>query len=314
MPQGYATLGTMDVHPGDIIQIDTLLGGIPGVTCVQLVRGESPALIDCGAQTSVETVRRGLADAGLGPDDLAWLVLTHVHLDHCGAVGDLAQAFPNAKVVVHPRGARHLVEPDRLVQATHDLFGPLAPVMGGLRAVAADRIVIAEDGHVVPVGGGRNLRAVWSPGHARHHMSVLDEGEGILFAGDAVGVQMGGGDLYPSIPPPEYDLDTALASIDRLEDLAPTAMYISHEGLVADVTEACDQGRRAQAAMGAAAREAWALAPGDAKTLWRAVEAAWPSDGATSTPEARIRWAAFNWLDNNALGLAAMVEREGRDA
>ncbi len=314
MPQGYATLGTMDVHPGDIIQIDTLLGGIPGVTCVQLVRGESPALIDCGTQTSVETVRRGLADAGLGPDDLAWLVLTHVHLDHCGAVGDLAQAFPNAKVVVHPRGAQHLVEPGRLVQATHDLFGPLAPVMGGLRAVAADRIVVAEDGHVVPVGRGRNLRAVWSPGHARHHMSLLDEAEGILFAGDAVGVQMGGGDLYPSIPPPEYDLDAALASIDRLEDLAPTAMYIGHEGLIPDVTEACDQGRRAQAAMGAAAREAWALAPGDTKALWRAVEAAWPSDGATSTPEARIRWTAFNWLDNNALGLAAMVAREGRAA
>ncbi len=314
MPQGYATLGTMDVHPGDIIQIDTLLGGIPGVTCVQLVRGESPALIDCGTQTSVETVRRGLADTGLGPDDLAWLVLTHVHLDHCGAVGDLAQAFPNAKVVVHPRGAQHLVEPGRLVQATHDLFGPLAPVMGGLRAVAADRIVVAEDGHVVPVGGGRNLRAVWSPGHARHHMSLLDEAEGILFAGDAVGVQMGGGDLYPSIPPPEYDLDAALASIDRLEDLAPTAMYIGHEGLIPDVTEACDQGRRAQAAMGAAAREAWALAPGDTKALWRAVEAAWPSDGATSTPEARIRWTAFNWLDNNALGLAAMVAREGRAA
>ncbi len=314
MPQGYATLGTMDVHPGDIIQIDTLLGGIPGVTCVQLVRGESPALIDCGTQTSVETVRRGLADAGLGPDDLAWLVLTHVHLDHCGAVGDLAQAFPNAKVVVHPRGAQHLVEPGRLVQATHDLFGPLAPVMGGLRAVAADRIVVAEDGHVVPVGRGRNLRAVWSPGHARHHMSLLDEAEGILFAGDAVGVQMGGGDLYPSIPPPEYDLDAALASIDRLEDLAPTAMYIGHEGLIPDVTEACDQGRRAQSAMGAAAREAWALAPGDTKTLWRAVEAAWPSDGATSTPEARIRWTAFNWLDNNALGLAAMVAREGRAA
>ncbi len=314
MPQGYATLGTMDVHPGDIIQIDTLLGGIPGVTCVQLVGGESPALIDCGTQTSVETVRRGLADAGLGPDDLAWLVLTHVHLDHCGAVGDLAQAFPNASVVVHPRGARHLVEPGPLVQATHDLFGPLGPVMGGLRAVPADRIVAAEDGHVVPVGRGRYLRVVWSPGHARHHMSLLDEGEGILFAGDAVGVQMGGGDLYPSIPPPEYDLDAALDSIDRLEDLAPTAMYISHEGLLADVTEACDQGRRAQAAMGTAAREAWARAPGDTKALWRAVEAAWPSDGATSTPEARIRWIAFNWLDNNALGLAAMVEREGRAA
>ena len=304
----------MDVHPGDITQIDTLLGGIPGMTCVQVVQGESPALIDCGAQTSAVTVRDALHAMGIGADDLAWLVLTHVHLDHCGAVGDLAQAFPNATVVVHPRGARHLVEPDRLVQGTAALFGNLAPVMGGLLAVPEGRIVIAEDGHEVALGGGRVLRAVHAPGHARHHMALLDEGEGVLFSGDAIGVQMGGGDLYPSLPPPEYDVDAALETLDALEALGATRAYVSHAGPTADPGEAFDQGRRAQSAMGQAARESWRTAPGDVEALWQAVEQAWPSDGAIATPEARIRWTAFNWLDNNALGLAGMAEREARTA
>jgi glyoxylase-like metal-dependent hydrolase (beta-lactamase superfamily II) len=302
----------MDVHPGDISQIDTLLGGIPGMTCVQLVQGESPALIDCGAQTSAATVRDALHAMGIGADDLAWIVLTHVHLDHCGAVGDLVQAFPSATVVVHPRGARHLTEPDRLVQGTAALFGNLAPVMGGLLAVPEGRIVIADDGHEVPVGSGRVLRAVHAPGHARHHMAILDEGEGVLFSGDAIGVQMGGGDLYPSLPPPEYDVDAALHTLDTLEALGATRAYVSHAGPTHDPAEAFDQGRRAQAAMGQAARESWASAPGDIDALWRAVEQAWPSDGAIATPEARIRWTAFNWLDNNALGLAGMAEREAR--
>jgi len=302
----------MDVHAGDILQIDTLLGGIPGMTCVQVVQGDAPALIDTGAQTSAETVRDALHAAGLGAGDLAWLVLTHVHLDHCGAVGDLARDFPNATVVVHPRGARHLAEPDRLVQGTAALLGRLMPVMGGLTAVPEGRIIVAEDGHTIPLGSGRVLRAVHAPGHARHHMAVLDEGQGSLFTGDAIGVQMGGGDLYPTLPPPEYDLDAALASLDRLEALGATRAYVSHAGPTADIGAAFDQGRRAQAAMGQAARESWASAPGDTEALWAAVEAAWPSAGAISTPEARVRWTALKWLDNNVLGLAGMAEREAR--
>jgi glyoxylase-like metal-dependent hydrolase (beta-lactamase superfamily II) len=143
-------------------------------------------------------------------------------------------------------------------------------------------------------------------------MAILDEAEGVLFTGDAIGVQMGGGDLYPSLPPPEYDVDAALTTLDRLEALGATRAYVSHAGATADAGEAFDQGRRAQSAMGRAARESWAAAPGDTEALWAAVEAAWPSEGAISTPEARIRWTAFNWLDNNVLGLSGMVEREAR--
>jgi glyoxylase-like metal-dependent hydrolase (beta-lactamase superfamily II) len=314
MREGYARLAHVDAHPGDIIQIDSLLAGIPGMTGVHLVRAEAPALIDTGAQTSAATVRAAIHAAGIGPHDLAWLVLTHIHLDHCGAVGDLARAFPNATVVVHPRGARHLVEPDRLVAGTHALFGRLASGMGGLTAVPEERIVVAPDSHVIPLGGGRTLRAVWSPGHARHHMSLLEEGDGILFAGDAVGVQMGGGALYPSIPPPEYDVDAALGSLDVLEGLRPTRLYVSHFGGVEDPAEAIDSGRRAQSALGQAARRAHAAAPGDVPALAAAVEDAWPSGPALGSPEALLRWHAFGWYDNNLLGLQGMAEREARDA
>ena len=314
MRQGYATLGGMDLHPGEVLQIDTMLAGVPGMTGAHLIRAEQPALIDCGTQTSAATVHAALCDAGLGPDDLAWLVLTHVHLDHCGAAGDLARAFPKATVVVHPRGARHLVDPSRLVAGTHALFGRLSPAIGGLEAIPEDRIIEAADGQVIPLGQGRALRVVWAPGHARHHMALLEESEGILFAGDAVGVQMGGGEMYPTIPPPEYDVDAGLASLDLLEGLDAARMYVSHFGPVDDPGESLDLGRRAQRAMGQAAREAHAWAPGDLDALQRAVDAAWPPDEALRTPEALTRWTAFNWLDNNLLGLQGMVEREARDA
>jgi len=304
----------MDVHPGEVLQIDTMLAGVPGMTGAHLIRAEHPALLDCGTQTSAATVHDALTEAGLGPDDLAWLVLTHVHLDHCGAVGDLARAFPSATVVVHPRGARHLVDPSRLVAGTHALFGRLSPAIGGLAPIDEARVLEAEDGQVIPLGGGRSLRAVWAPGHARHHMALFEESEGILFAGDAVGVQMGGGEMYPSIPPPEYDLDAGLASLDVLEALAPERMYVSHFGAVDDPRESLDLGRRAQAAMGQAAREAHAWAPGDLGRLRRAVDEAWSPDEALRTPEALTRWTLFNWLDNNLLGLQVMVEREARDA
>lgn len=304
----------MDVHHGDIIQIDTLLGGVPGMTGVHLVRGDQPALIDCGTQTSADAVVRGVEEAGIGPGDLAWIVLTHIHLDHCGASGDLARAFPRATVVVHPRGARHLADPSRLVAGTWAIYGRMAEAIGGLTPIDEARIIEAEDGHVVPIGPGRSLRAVWAPGHARHHMALLDEAEGVLFAGDAIGVTMGGGEIYPSIPPPEYDLDAALTTLTTLERLRPERVYMSHFGDPGDPGAAIDLGRRAQAAIGEAARAAHVVAPGDREAMREAVDAAWPPDAALATPGARTRWLAFGWFDNNMDGLLGMVEREARSS
>ena len=198
-----------EVAPG-LELVDTRLGGWAGVTAAYLVRAERPALIETGARTSADAVADALTAAGLGPRDLALIVLTHVHLDHCGASGLLAERFPLAEVVVHRRGARHLAEPARLVAGVgRGLRRPRVRCTGASTRSRPERITAAEDGHRLDLGGGRTLVMVETLGHARHHMSVLDEATGTVMAGDAAGVMFRGGGLYPALPPPDVDLARA---------------------------------------------------------------------------------------------------------
>ena len=224
-----------EIAPG-VHQLDTLLGGMEQLTAGFLVTGPRPALIETGARTSAATVEAALTAAGMGRDDLRWVVVTHIHLDHAGAVGDVAAAYPRAQVVVHPRGARHLVDPSRLVASAARVYGPLLDgLYGRMLPVPQERIVTAEDGLTLDVGAGRRLRIVDSPGHAKHHVAVLEEGTGTLLTGDAVGVRLpGAGPLRPATPPPDFDLELAVASLRRFRALAPTRLVLTHYGPVED--------------------------------------------------------------------------------
>jgi glyoxylase-like metal-dependent hydrolase (beta-lactamase superfamily II) len=201
-----------------------------------LVEGPQPALIETGSQSSTTTVIDALAAAGLGSEDLRWLVVTHIHLDHAGAVGDMAQAFPNATVVVHEKGARHLVDPSRLIDSASRVYGPLLDdLYGRMLPVAEQRLLAAGDGVTLDIGNGRRLRLVDSPGHAKHHHAVLDEQTGTLLVGDAVGVQLPDlGVLRPASPPPDFDLEEAVASLRRFRELKPTQVVLTHYGPMAD--------------------------------------------------------------------------------
>jgi len=223
-----------EIAPG-IRQLDTLLGGMEGMTAGFLIEGEQPALVETGSQTSAAAVRDALSAAGIGADDLRWLIVTHIHLDHAGAVGDLARAFPRATVVVHEKGARHLVDPSRLIESAARVYGPLLDgLYGRMDAVPEDRLVAAGDGFRVDVGAGRALRMVDSPGHAKHHHAVLDETTGTLLVGDAVGVQLPDiGVLRPATPPPDFDLEQATASLRRFRELKPQRVVLTHYGPVA---------------------------------------------------------------------------------
>jgi len=219
-----------------VIELDTLLGGWKQVTAGYVIEGEAPVLVETGSQSSVQVLLAQLERLGIGAADLAGVVVTHIHLDHAGGVGDVARAFPGATVYVHPRGARHLADPARLVDSASRVYGPLLDSLyGRLDPTPPERIHILEDGEEIRVGPTRSLTAVDSPGHAKHHLALHDSLSGVLFAGDAVGVKLpDGGVLRPSTPPPDFDLSQALHSLQRFAERRPTGLALAHYGLLAD--------------------------------------------------------------------------------
>ncbi|MDA8366854.1 MAG: MBL fold metallo-hydrolase [Actinomycetota bacterium] len=219
-----------------VLEIDTMLGGWERVTAGYLIEGPAPVLVETGSQSSVPVLLDALDRLGLGPGDLAGVVVTHIHLDHAGGVGDVARAFPNATVYVHEKGARHLADPTRLVDSAARVYGPLLDSLyGRLDPTPAERLHVLADGEEIRVGPGRVLVAVDSPGHAKHHVAVHDSLSGVLFAGDAVGVRLpDSGILRPATPPPDFDLDQALHSLARFSARRPEGIALAHYGLLTD--------------------------------------------------------------------------------
>ncbi len=229
---------------GDAVSLlDTQMGGYDGITAAYLIRSDRPALVETGAARSAGLVVDQLAALGIGPHDLATIVVTHIHLDHAGGVGDLAAAFPQAEVVAHERGARHLVSPERLLARARRVYGDvLDTVFGELLATPVERVRALGDTGEVDLGGGRRLTSTWSPGHASHHVGLLDSLTGDLYVGDAAGIYVPEADLVrPATPPPDFDLPVALNSIELFRQLEPTRLLFSHFGPVSDVGTTLDR-------------------------------------------------------------------------
>ena len=233
------TTSTTTPLGADVHLIDTQMGGYDGITAAYLIRSSRPALVETGAARSAQRVTDELAQLGIGPDDLATIVVTHIHLDHAGGVGDLAAAFPQAEVVVHERGARHLVDPARLMASARRVFGDVMDsVFGELLATPAHRVRALGDTGEVDLGDGRRLTSTYSPGHASHHVGLLDSETGDLYVGDAAGIYVPEADLVrPATPPPDFDLDLALASLTTFEHMAPARLLFSHYGPTAAVAD-----------------------------------------------------------------------------
>jgi glyoxylase-like metal-dependent hydrolase (beta-lactamase superfamily II) len=211
----------------DIEIIDTHMLGLAGITATYLIRGEQTALIETGPKSSVEYVLSGLEACGV--TSLDWIIVTHIHLDHAGAAGTLAQRFGEAKVAVHPIGAPHLIDPSKLWSSAARIYGDaMTRMWGGVDALAADRVHILEDGDSIDLGG-RSLTAIETPGHAYHHHAFLDDLSGAIFVGDALGVRLGGaGIVRPATPPPEFHLEKAVESIVRIKSLGASALWLTH--------------------------------------------------------------------------------------
>jgi glyoxylase-like metal-dependent hydrolase (beta-lactamase superfamily II) len=236
-PPGDATSPVEPRRLADgVLELDTMLGGWSRVTAGYLLEGPRPVLVETGSQSSVPTLLAALEAIGVGSDDLAGVVVTHIHLDHAGGVGDVAAAFPNATVYVHEKGARHLADPTRLVASAALVYGDLLDSLyGRLTPTPADRLHVLEDLEAIDLGGGRSLTAVDSPGHAKHHLALHDSTSGILFAGDAVGVRLPDvGVLRPATPPPDFDLVLARDSLRRFVERRPSGIALAHYGLLDD--------------------------------------------------------------------------------
>lgn len=218
----------------DLWVLDTLYQGEPGVIASYLLTGGAGlALIDVGSAASVRQLLAGVRAAGHDPAEIQHLLLTHVHLDHAGAAGTLVRLLPRARVYVHRVGAPHLTDPSRLLASAARIYGArMATLWGTIEPVPADRLTILDDGDE-PLIGGRTLRALYTPGHAIHHVAYHDAARREVFAGDVAGVRLEGmGYVRPPTPPPDLSLEDWSASIDQLLALRPQRLFLAHYGPV----------------------------------------------------------------------------------
>jgi glyoxylase-like metal-dependent hydrolase (beta-lactamase superfamily II) len=222
--------------------LDTGMTGQRELNAVYLLPGDEPALVESGPAADAPVVLGALERRGIGPEDLAHVVVTHIHLDHSGGAGVLLGRFPRANVWVHERGAPHLVDPTRLVSSTARTYGEdrMLSFFGSPERVDPARIRAVVDGDVILLGG-RSLEVLYTPGHASHHVALADSATGAVFTGEAIGSHLPWVDVYrPALPPPETDVEQALASVERIRARA-TALMTSHFGPIADAGEGCDR-------------------------------------------------------------------------
>lgn len=292
--------------PGGLKAIDTLTAGMTKVTAGYLIDAPRPTLVECGPALSVDNVIDGLHELGMDAGDLAYLVLSHIHLDHAGGAGDVARAFPGATIVVSEVGARHLVDPERLNASSRRVYGELMDkVYGDCTPIEARRVRGVADGDRLDLGGGRALDLLYTPGHAKHHIAAFDSDSGALFVGDSVGVKMPGmTTIRPATPPPDFDLVLAERTLQRYRDLQPGVVYLAHYGAVDPPQESLQEASDRLRIWAETAEAAYAEhneLDHITETLARRFAdevAADPSD-----PEAEARVSLLSGFQSNAAGL-----------
>jgi glyoxylase-like metal-dependent hydrolase (beta-lactamase superfamily II) len=225
-----------------IYLIDLFDLGWPKRTGSYAILDEHPTIIETGPSPSIDYLLDGLKQVGMDPHDLQYVIVTHIHLDHAGGAGLLLRECPNAKIVVHPKGASHLINPEKLIRGARavygdrfdDLFHPILPV-------PEEKVLMMEDRETLRIGPNRVLQFFHSPGHANHHFCIFDPLSRGVFTGDTAGIQYPqtedcGVPLYlPTTSPNQFNPEAMKQSIENIRRLNPNKIYFGHFGATTDI-------------------------------------------------------------------------------
>ena len=238
--------------PGGRAQTTTLEHGITAVDTEYdrplhdashlINEGGKAAFVDTGVNDSVPLLVDALAQQDLRPDDVEYVFVTHVHLDHAGGAGSLMQELPNARCVLHPRAAPHMIDPAKLVAGTEAVYGQenARRMYGIIQPIAEERVIVADDEQWFDLNG-RRLQVLFTEGHARHHYVLYDPASRGVFTGDSFGVSYrehdtaNGPTVFPTTTPVHFDPDEAHKAVDRIMALEPEQLYLTHYSRVTDV-------------------------------------------------------------------------------
>lgn len=220
----------------NLFLIDLETGGFKNLIASYIIKGSKTIIVESGPTSSVPNLVSGLKELNIDFGDVEYVAVTHVHLDHGGGAGTLMKFLPNAKVLVHPRGMPHLVDPEQLWLSSRNVLGFVSEIFGKPEPVPKECIVPITEGSF-DLGDGGSLKVVEAVGHASHNLSFCESLNGGIFPGDAAGTYFPEFDVViPTSPPPFY-LDEALVSLDKLISLKPAALYYSHFGKASDAIQ-----------------------------------------------------------------------------
>jgi len=234
LPDGISTIDTGFLRPG--FDASNLI-----------VEGQEAAFVDVGTSHAVPVLREVLRQKNISPEDVKYIIVTHIHLDHAGGAGVFLKYLPNARIVVHPRGARHLISPERLVKGSIAVYGEktFRSYFGDVVPIAQDRVIEATDECRLFLNG-RELLFLDTPGHARHHICLVDEKSQGIFTGDTFGLSyrefdtIQGSFIFPATAPVHFDPEKMHETTDLLLSFQPQKMYLTHFGCVTNISKLAD--------------------------------------------------------------------------
>ena len=278
------------------------------------------AIVDCAHNDSWPQVEAALAEIGRQPEDVRWLILTHVHLDHAGGAGLFMSKLPNAKLLVHERVARHMIDPSKLYAGVEVVYGKETAkrLYGDLLPIAESRVVIGKHGDKITLGK-RTLEILDTPGHARHHISIIDHAAKGIFSGDTFGLSYreldvdGKAFIFPTTTPVNFEPDAMHASIELMRAFKPSGIYLTHYSQITEVDKLAEDMHRHIDALVDMTNQA----PGQGEVRKAAIESAMTdyllkevrAHGCT-LPDAEIKVIFETDLDLNAQGLNYWRQQE----